>query len=58
MLRQCSLANICHHMTSAVVDITPSPTACCVFRSLPLCRLELGLENIREEDLEPELVAV
>ena len=60
MLRQCSLATICHHMTSAVVDITPSPTACCVFRSLPLCRLGavLELENILEEELEPELVAV
>ena len=58
MLRQCSLATICHHMTSAVVDITPSH--CCVFRSLPLCRLGavLELENILEEELEPELVAV
>ena len=52
MLRQCSLAKICHHMTSAVVDITPSH--CCVFRSLPLSRLGavLELENILEEVVE------
>ena len=53
-----------HHLPShdlnitAVVDITPSH--CCVFRSLPLCRLGavLELENILEEELEAELVGV